>query len=217
MGLNLFSFLMPRQESFVPLFCEHWKTVCQAAQALGRMVDAPATTAAETAQIRQFESEADRIARSIFVAANRTFNAPIDREDILSLTHLLDDVIDQIDDTAKMIERFALADFPPDVAAMVAAVGEACGLIGEALPLLERSSRNAQQLFALCERVAQVEGRVDDQFDASLTQLHVASRDGRIDMRTYLDRKQVYEQLEAVVDTCDDVANAIETITVKHV
>ena len=39
---------------------------------------------------------ADRVARSNFETANRTFNAPIDREDIVALAHDLDDAVDLI-------------------------------------------------------------------------------------------------------------------------
>ena len=217
MGLNLFGFLMPRQEHFVPLFCAHWTTVCHAADALVRLVGAPASTAVEVAAIRKLETEADQVARTTYVAANRTFNAPIDREDILALVHALDDVIDGIEDAAKTLERDTPGPFPEQVPAMVAAIRQACGVISEALPLLDTSSRNAERILGLCEQVGQIEGRVDEQFDAGLTKLHAALRAEQLDVRRYLDGKEVLEQLEAVVDLCDDVANAIQTITVKHV
>ncbi len=217
MGLNLFGFLMPRQERFVPLFCEHWTSVCHAAEALARLVGSPASAATEVAAIRRLETEADRTARAIFVAANRTFNAPIDREDIVTLAHVLDDVIDGIEDAAKTLERDTPGAFPEEVVPIVAAIRQACGVINEALPLLDTSSRNAQRIFGLCEQVAQIEGQVDERFDTGMTRLHAALRAGQLDVPRYLDGKEVLEQLEAVVDLCDDVANAIETITVKHV
>ena len=40
---------------------------------------------------------------------------------------------------------------------------------------------------------------------------------GEIDTIGYIDRKEIYELVEDVVDKCDDVANAIQTITAKHV
>jgi len=33
----------------------------------------------------------------------------------------------------------------------------------------------------------------------------------------YIDRKELFELIEDVVDKCDDVANAIQSITAKHV
>ncbi len=61
------------------------------------------------------------------------------------------------------------------------------------------------------------EGQADDSFDAGLFRLRGRLTSGEIDTITYLDRKEIYELLEQVVDKCDDVANTIETITIKHV
>jgi predicted phosphate transport protein (TIGR00153 family) len=199
------------------LFCEHWVKICEAAAALERLTAAPAAMAVEVAAIRRLEVEADQIARRIFTAANRTFLAPIDREDILALAHVLDDVIDLIEDTAKVIERYAVTEFADDMRAMVGAVQRAVAVIRDALPLLDRPSRNAATLLALCEQIAQIEGDVDDMFDAGLTRLHDALRADMVKLPAYLERKEIYEHLEAVVDTCDDVANAVESITAKHV
>ena len=43
------------------------------------------------------------------------------------------------------------------------------------------------------------------------------ARAGEIDTIGYIDRKELYELIENVVDKCDDVANAIQSITAKHV
>jgi hypothetical protein len=217
MSLNLFGFLMPRQEPFVGLFGDHWVKICEAAEALHRLVAEPGAIATEVAAIRRLEGEADLVARRIFIAANRAFNAPIDREDILGLTHDLDDVIDLIEDAAKAIERYAMHDFSAEMAAMVDAIRRAVALIRDALALLDSLTRDALRIRALCEQIGLIEGEADDYFDTGLTQLRAKLRSGEIDVTRYLDAKEVYEQLEAVIDKCDDVANEIESITIKHV
>ena len=40
---------------------------------------------------------------------------------------------------------------------------------------------------------------------------------GAVDTLGYIDRKELYELIEHVVDKCDDVANALQRITAKHV
>ncbi len=40
---------------------------------------------------------------------------------------------------------------------------------------------------------------------------------GGVDTIGYIDRKELYELIESVVDKCDDVANAVESIAAKHV
>jgi uncharacterized protein Yka (UPF0111/DUF47 family) len=173
MALNLFKHLMPAEEAFTPLFCEQAKCIAEAAAELSQMMsDGTAAGQQHVASIRKVEMAADAIARKIFIAANRTFNAPIDREDILALAHVLDDCVDLIEDTAKGIQRYGVADFPAEMRAIA---------------------------------------------DAGLTRLRAQLQAGEIDTIGYIDRKEIYELVEDVVDKCDDVANAVQTITAKHV
>jgi uncharacterized protein len=217
MALNLFGFLMPRGEAFVDLYCAQSRKISEAAEALRAIVNGNGSTAQHVATIRRLETEADAVAKRLIIAANRTFNAPIDRENLLGLAHDLDDVIDLIEDAAKAIERYAITDFPAEMRAMVDTVVQSILLIQEALPLLDSLTRDFRRVFELCERVGQIEGEADDYFDTGLNQLRAKLRNGEIDTPAYIDRKEIYEELEAVVDKCDDVANTIETITAKHV
>ncbi len=110
MALNLFSRLMPPEKSFTSLFREQADCMVDAAEELRDMVGqrevAVEAHIASTSAPSRWQV-ADAVARQIFLAANRTFNAPIDREDILTLAHELDDVVDLIEDTAKGIQRYA--------------------------------------------------------------------------------------------------------------
>src|ERR1043165_9743598 len=124
MPLNLFSRLMPAQEAFTPLFCEQAQRIVEAAEQLRQMIAEDILPERHVAIIREIEMAVDAAARKIFIGANRTFNAPIDREDILALAHLLDDCVDLIEDTAKGIERYEVCAMPADMQAMSNAVGE---------------------------------------------------------------------------------------------
>lgn len=217
MALNVFARLMPREENFTLLFCEQARNLVQAAQELQRMLSGEGAMEEHVAAIRATEARADMVAKKIFIAANRTFNAPIDREDILDLTNDLDDTVDLIEDLAKGIQRYEVREFPKEMRAMAESVMHCANVLSEVMPLLDAITPKHSTIFALCDRVGQIEGVADECFDAGLTQLRSQLRSGRIDTVDYLDRKELYELLERVVDRCDDVANAIQTITAKHV
>jgi predicted phosphate transport protein (TIGR00153 family) len=217
MALNLFGRLMPAQENFTTLFCAQAKSILAAAEALRGLIGGSSDIDRSVAAISAIEVEADAAARRVFIAANRTFNAPIDREDILGLAHDLDDVVDLIEDTAKGIQRYEIRDFSPEMRRMTDAVVDGAAAIEEAMPLLDAITRDYRTLLELCERIGRIEGEADECFDAGLTRLRQRLRGGEIDTVTYLDRKEIYELLEQVVDKCDDVGNALETITAKHV
>jgi len=218
MALNLFRRLMPPETSFTSQFCEQAKCIHEAAVELRGMVDRPdAATEAHVAAIRAIEKRADGVARRIFIGANRTFQAPIDREDILVLAHDLDDVVDLIEDTAKGIQRYSVATFADEMRSMIDAVVEAADLLEQVMPQLDAITREHRTIFRLCERIGHLEERADDSFDAGLTRIRTELGSGVLTPIGYLDRKELYELIERVVDKCDDVANVVQTVTAKHV
>jgi predicted phosphate transport protein (TIGR00153 family) len=181
------------------------------------MIVGDADLAQHVASIGRIERAADEVARKVFLAANRTFNAPIDREDILALGHVLDDAVDLIEDTAKGIARYDVRALPVEMHDMGASVVECAELLHKVMPYLDSVTRDHRTIFALCEEVGRIEGRADDSFDQGLTRLRAQLRTGELDTIGYLDRKELLELLEEVVDKCDDIANAVQTITAKHV
>src|SRR5512140_2022648 len=168
MALNIFSRLMPPEESFTALFCQQAERIAEAARELRALIAAADAGTAHVSAIRAIEIAADAVAKKVFIAANRTFNAPIDREDLLALAHDLDDAVDLIEDTAKGIARYGVTTFPPQMHAMADAV-----------------------------------------LESGLLALRLDLREGRVDTIGYIDRKELYELIESVVDKCDDVANAV--------
>src|SRR5512132_1319832 len=158
MALNIFSRLMPPEISFTGQFCEQAKCIHEAAQELRDMVEGQKIGADQhVASIRRIEARADGVARQIFIGANRTFQAPIDREDILLLAHDLDDVVDLIEDTAKGIQRYSISSFEQEMRSMVEGVVESADLLQQVMPFLDSITRDHKTIFTLCERVGHVE------------------------------------------------------------
>lgn len=218
MAFNLFSRLMPPEISFTAQFCEQTKCIHEAALELRDMVDQQSLTSdRHVASIRVIEKRADAVARGIFIGANRTFQAPIDREDILLLAHDLDDVVDLIEDTAKGIQRYSISSFEQEMRSMVEAVVESADLLQQVMPFLDSITRDHKTIFTLCERVGHVEQAADESFDAGLSRIRAELGSGTLSPIGYIDRKELYELIERVVDKCDDVANVVQTVTAKHV
>jgi uncharacterized protein len=217
MALNVFGALMPPEESFTKLFCEQAARIMDAAKTLRAMIVEDVDIGRHVAEIRNIEAAADAVARKVFLAANRTFNAPIDREDIIQLAHVLDDAVDLMEDMAKAIARYDVHGLPPEMRAMADAVVECGERLERVMPFLDSVTRDYRKIFAICEEIGLIEGRADESFDQGLTNLRAQVRAGDIDVLGYLDRKELFETLENVVDRCDDIANSIQSITAKHV
>src|SRR5678815_619947 len=149
MAFNLFKHLMPAEEAFTPLFCEQAECIARAAGELRQMIGDGGGGQARVTAIRSIEIAADAVARKIFIAANRTFNAPIDREDIMALAHVLDDCVDLIEDTAKGIQRYGVREFPAQMRAMADAVVQSAEVLQEVMPLLDAITQEHKTIFSL--------------------------------------------------------------------
>lgn len=217
MPLNLFGPLMPPHENFTKLFCEQAEHIVKAAEELRRLIHGDEAVQAHVRTISEIEMAADGVARSIFETANRTFNAPIDREDIVALAHDLDDAVDLIEDMAKGIQRYGVRTFGGDMKAMADAVVESAQVLQQVMPYLDSISRDYSTIVALCEKIGEIEGRADESFDRGLLQLRTDVAQGGLDTLGYIDRKELYELIEHVVDKCDDVSNQLQRIAAKHV
>src|SRR5207247_9472582 len=121
------------------------------------------------------------------------------------------------EDTAKGSQRYRVGEVPAEMRAMADAVVEAAGVLQKVMPFLDSIAKEHKAISALCEQVGQIEGRADASLDLGLTRLRAQLRAGELDTIAYIDRKELYELIENVVDKCDDVANAIQPIHAKHV
>ncbi|GGF86285.1 MULTISPECIES: DUF47 domain-containing protein [Rhizobium] len=213
--MSIFRKLMPREDKFFDMFSEHSKTVVEAAEALGELLNGK-DVEANCERIVTLEDRADDITRDVLLAVRRSFITPFDRGDIKDLIQSMDDAIDMMHKTVKTIRLFEQSSFDPLMRQMGEEVVKAAHLVAEAIPLLDKLGANAQRLSAIAEEVMRVEGRSDDLHDQGLKDLfqrHGASGDAM----AYMIGSEIYGELEKVVDRFEDVANEISGIVIENV
>lgn len=213
--MSIFRKLMPREDKFFDMFSEHSRTVVEAAEALGELLNGKDVDA-NCERIVMLEDRADDITRDVLLAVRRSFITPFDRGDIKDLIQSMDDAIDMMHKTVKTIRLFEQSNFDPLMRQMGEEVVKAAHLVAEAIPLLDKLGANAQRLSAIAEEVMRVEGRSDDLHDQGLKDLFL--RHGTSgDAMAYIIGSKIYGELEKVVDRFEDVANEISGIVIENV
>jgi uncharacterized protein Yka (UPF0111/DUF47 family) len=206
---------MPREDKFFDMFCQHSKTVVEAANALDQLLKGN-DVHGNCVRIVDLENEADDITREVLLAVRRSFITPFDRGDIKDLIQSMDDAIDMMHKTVKTIRLFEQTSFDPLMQQMGEEIVKAANLIAQAIPLLNKVGSNAQQLAAIAEEVTRVEGRSDDLHEQGLKDLF--QRHGSAgNAMTYMIGSEIYGELEKVVDRFEDVANEISGIVIENV
>jgi len=206
---------MPREDKFFEMFCQHSKTVVEAANALDQLLKGN-DVQRNCGRIVELENEADEITQKVLLAVRRSFITPFDRGDIKDLIMSMDDAIDMMHKTVKTIRLFEQTSFHPLMQQMGGEIVKAANLIAQAIPLLNKVGSNAQQLAAIAEEVTRVEGRSDDLHEQGLKDLFQRCGSAGNAM-TYMIGSEIYGELEKVVDRFEDVANEISGIVIENV
>src|SRR5436309_908541 len=133
--LGWFRALMPKEERFFELFANHARVTLAAAEALEALLGG-GDGRRLCQEILTREAEADEITREVLTALRRTFITPLDRGDIKDLITSMDDAIDQMNQTAKVITLFELRSFEPPMREMGEIIVRSARLSMDAVPLL---------------------------------------------------------------------------------
>ena len=212
--LGWFQALLPKEDNFFRLFDAHAVTLINGAEALRKVLEGGDEVPQWCQKIVDHEHEADAVAREVLFAVRRSFITPCDRSDIRGLTNSLDDSIDQMQKTAKVITLYEMRAFAPHMRQLGDVAVEAAALTVEAVSLLPAIRRNHGRLNELTEKIARLESHSDDLYDAGMKALFEANRHG--DAMAFLTGAEVYDHLEKVVDRFEDVANRINGVLVEH-
>ena len=212
--LEWFRKLLPHEEQFFALFAQHSETVVAAAHSLNALLSGDDRDR-HIAEIVALEDKADGITREVLMAVRRSFITPFDRNDIKDLIQSMDDTIDMMRKTVKTILLFECDSFDKGMQDIGGDIVRAAYLIKEAVALLKMTGANAARLSAIAEEVTRVEGHSDDLHEAGLKMLFRTY--GKTDAMSFLIGREVYGELEKVLDRFEDVAKEISGIVLENV
>ena len=200
--------LIPREEKFFNDFIQLADRIVSGATLLERMLasDPPAWDTA--LQIKQIESECDGLTHNIIQRLNQTFVTPIDREDIHGLAKSLDDVMDAIDAAAAVTRRYRMAQLRYGARELASLTWQSAMQVKVAVEALERK----KEVHAVAVEVNRLENAADDVHDEPLRRLFEEEKDAI----TLIKWKEVLDLLEEATDRCEDCANVLESVVVKH-
>jgi predicted phosphate transport protein (TIGR00153 family) len=201
--------LLPREEEFFTLFIEVANRNKEAAEILRRLFEASADRRIPHIEaLKRLEHEADQVTHEVVNRLDRTFITPLDREDIHQLASDLDDVMDAMDGTARRAQIFRLGAAPPGVLRMVDVLQRMMVVLAEAVSRLKKGD----DVIKYCVEAKQLEEEGDSIYHEALGQLFEKERDA-IELIKW---KEIYDNLEGTLDQAEDVANVVESITIKH-
>jgi uncharacterized protein Yka (UPF0111/DUF47 family) len=200
--------LIPKEEKFFEDFTALADRIVSGATLLERMLASDPPDWDTALQIRQIENECDALTHNIIQRLNSTFVTPIDREDIHALAKSMDDVMDAIDAASGVLRRYKMASLRYGARELASLTWQATMQMKVAVEALDRRVGVHERAV----EVNRIENAADDVHDEALRRLFEEERDAI----TLIKWKEVLDLMEEATDRCEDVANVLESVVVKH-
>ena len=200
-----------KEEIFFDLFVETAENGCKTAKMLEELMKNYTRVNEKINAIEECEHECDTHVHRIMEQLNKSFITPIDREDIYLIAKELDNITDDIESTAHRFAMFNVQSITDDAKALaeliVKCTSELKGVMAEL--------KNMKTSKLLKERIIEV-NRIEDEgdiiFRKAIQKLFVQETDA-VEVIKW---KEIYEYLENTLDACEDVANIVEGVVMKH-
>jgi uncharacterized protein len=200
--------LIPREEKFFDDFVALAEQIRRGARLLEEML-APARPIWDKAdEIKEVEHKCDFLTHEVIQRLHRTFVTPLDREDIHSMARSLDDVMDAIDASASIIRLYQIEQVRADARELGRIIADSAEQVVKAMKALERRKGVAEPAV----EINRLENEADRAHQIAVRRLFEEEHDPIVIMKW----KEILDFLEEATDRCEDVANVLEGIVVKH-
>ncbi len=208
----MFRFLLaPRDKRFFELYEKSASNMVETAQVFRGLVTDWDHIEAKVNQIDDLEHAGDTITHDIMAHLHRTFVTPFDREDMALLGHSLDDVTDFIHAASVAMHTYKVSRPGPRAIELAEIIVQAADEVAIAISKL-RQHTSLKQVLENCVEINRLENAADSVFRAAMAELF----DEAADIADVIKWREVYEHMESATDRCEDVANVLEGVALKH-
>jgi uncharacterized protein len=200
--------LIPRDAGFFDDFQALARQIHRGAGLLEEMLrpDHPIWDKAD--EIKEVEHKCDFLTHEIIQRLHRTFVTPLDREDIHAMARSLDDVMDAIDASAAIVRLYQIERVRPDARVLARIISQSAEQIVSATKALGGKG----PITECTVEINRLENEADRAHQNAVRRLFEEEKDPVVIMKW----KEILDFLEDATDRCEDVANVLEGVVVKH-
>ena len=186
---------------------------CEAAELLQSCVDNYdiANLKVELDKMHRIEHTADGVKHEMMERLMKEFLPPIEREDIVELSHAIDDVIDAVEDVLLGMYMYNITTFRSEVKEFASVISRSC----EAIQKMGNELHNFRKSASLKEKIVEInalEEEADRLYTEAIHRLYVEETDSVY----ILSWTTMYNCLEKCCDSCEEVADMVEQIVMKN-
>ena len=202
--------LIPHDTVFFDLFEKQAGIVKEAAWQLVALTEDFTNVKEKRHEIEKLEHKGDQITHDIYEQLNRTFITPLDPEEISHLASSLDEVLDYIDGSAEKMFYYNIESTDSHMIELAKLIHMSASEIENAVKGI-RFIKDPRYIEERCIEINRLENLADDVLAHAVTDLFKTT-----DAIKIIKLKDIYEHLEIATDNCEDVANTLSDIAIRH-
>jgi predicted phosphate transport protein (TIGR00153 family) len=200
--------VIPRERSFFDLLERAADTAAIGAQELADLVDDTDNAAAHSARIQELEHDGDDLTHQIMATLNITFVTPFDRQDIHDLASSIDDVLDGQEAVADLLVLLHIDEPLTHLCQQADVLVRATKAVARAV----RGLRSIGEVDRLRADINRLEREGDRVYRRAVADLY----SGEYKAMDVLKWKDILREMEGAIDSCEDIADVIESIALKQ-
>lgn len=162
-------------------------------------------------QIHKIEKESDQLLDELNAELYDAFITPIDREDIMVISELLDDILDGINSMAFLFENLNVTDMRPDTDRFATMVNTATNGVHMAMKEFHKF-KNSKDLKNLIHEVNDIESEGDRLFSRLKKKLFSEEED----LLEIIKWNEIYDRFETILNATEETVDMIDVLTIKN-
>jgi predicted phosphate transport protein (TIGR00153 family) len=203
---------MPKEMKFFDLFDKQMSVLLEGAQLFNEIINKSAISRDNVNKMHAIEHAGDEMTHTIINTLNESFITPYDREDILALANGMDDIIDGLYMIANRFYLYKLETPRDESKKLAEVILSSVEALQKAITLM-RSNKNMKAVLKQCIEINRLENLADEIRDEAISRILNVDNSNPI---LVIKQKELFEAAESVTDSCEQVANVVESIIVKN-
>lgn len=197
---------------YFDLFIQFAEKANKAALALDDLVHNYMDVPRKVESIRDIEHECDMLVHEIMHKLNTSFVTPLDREDIDRIAHVMDNVVDGIEEAAQSFQTYCVTCVRDEARTMSKQILRSTASLQELMVEL-KNMRRSKRLKPIIIEINSIENEGDAVYREALRRMFMEET-GAVEIIKW---RNLFMILENSLDACEDVANIVEGVVMKHV
>jgi predicted phosphate transport protein (TIGR00153 family) len=200
-----------KEDEFYALMKEFSAKIVVVSEALEDLVYHYTDVETKVENLKQLETECDVLTHKILTALNASYVTPFDREDIYDIAKGLDEIVDLMEEVANRFHTFDVRVMHPQCNVIASLIVRTVKELNTLFAHIHEIKKNSMVRDQVIE-INRLENEGDTIYRSTIRDLF-RNETNPIELVKW---KHLFEQLEACLDACENVANTIEGVVMKY-